>query len=309
MEPESRRSFIKKPGVIVAGLMSLAVVGGTTIAMLQPSPSIDSRSATTGQIPTTQASANPSKVSSSKLSQRPTVTDPSSDSTASPAPDREASTSLEASNEPAASRANDSGSNASTSAAATDSSNGSTPKTPESLRLVESCETTMAQINDPNPPANVRSQPNTGGNSSDSPIVGNLKNGTFITIVDQRDNWFRISTPMKGWVAKNITLSGCNQKEERVKFANNRNDTTISDEFIGTGSHVYKLYLLKGQTLTLTAQKGPRPTVISPSGKTLVTSSDQATSWSGKLPESGNYQITLESNFKGYNYAFEVVAK
>ena len=114
---------------------------------------------------------------------------------------------------------------------------------------------------------------------------------------------------MKGWVAKNITLSGCNQKEERVKFANNRNDTTISDEFIGTGSHVYKLYLLKGQTLTLTAQKGPRPTVISPNGKTLVTSSDQATSWSGKLPESGDYQVTLESYFKGYNYAFEVVAE
>jgi hypothetical protein len=114
---------------------------------------------------------------------------------------------------------------------------------------------------------------------------------------------------MKGWVAKKITQSGCNQKEERVKFASNRNDTTIADEFIGTGSHVYQLYLLKGQTLTLTAQKGPRPTVISPNGEVLVESSDQSTSWSGKLPESGNYQITLESNFKGYNYAFEVVAK
>jgi hypothetical protein len=114
---------------------------------------------------------------------------------------------------------------------------------------------------------------------------------------------------MKGWVAKKITQSGCNQKEERVKFASNRNDTTIADEFIGTGSHVYQLYLLKGQTLTLTAQKGPRPTVISPNGEVLVESSDQSTSWSGKLPESGNYQITLESNFKGYNYAFEVVAE
>jgi len=167
----------------------------------------------------------------------------------------------------------------------------------------------MAKINEPNPPANVRSQPNTAVSPADSPIVGNLKNGTFVTIVDQRDDWFKISTPMKGWGAKKITLSGCNQKEERVKFANNRNDTTIADEFIGTGTHIYQLYLLKGQTLTLTPQKGPRPTVISPNGKALVTLSDQSTSWSGKLPESGNYQITLDSNFKGYKYAFEVVAE
>ena len=294
MEPESRRSFIKKPGVIVAGLMSLAVIGGTTIAMLQPSPSIDSRSATTGQIPTTEASANASKTSSSKLSSKPSnVISPSSDRTASSSSDLETSTSPDAS----------------TSSTATDSSNSATTTAPESLRLVERCETTMAKINDPNPPANVRSQPNTGGNSSDSPIVGNLKNGTFVTIVDQRDDWFKISTPMKGWVAKKITLSGCNQKEERVKFANNRNDTTIADEFIGGGSHVYQLYLLKGQTLTLTPQKGPRPTVISPNGKVLVESYDQSTSWSGKLPQSGNYQITLDSNFKGYKYAFEVVAE
>jgi len=166
----------------------------------------------------------------------------------------------------------------------------------------------MAKINDPNPPANIRSQPSTAGSSADSPIVGNIKNGIFITIVDQRDDWFRISTPMKGWVAKKITVSGCNQKEERVKFAKNRKDTTIADEFIGTGSHVYQLYLLKGQTLTLNPQKGPRPTIISPNGKVLVESSDESASWSGKLPQSGNYQITLESNFKGYNYAFEVVA-
>ena len=294
MEPESRRSFIKKPSVIIGSLVTLAAIGGTTIAMLQPSPSIDSRSATTEQIPTTEASANASKTSSSKLSSKPSnVISPSSDRTASSSSDLETSTSPDAS----------------TSSTATDSSNSATTTAPESLRLVERCETTMAKINDPNPPANVGSQPNTGGNSSDSPIVGNLKNGTFVTIVDQRDNWFKISTPMKGWVAKKITLSGCNQKEERVKFANNRNDTTIADEFIGGGSHVYQLYLLKGQTLTLTPQKGPRPTVISPNGKVLVESYDQSTSWSGKLPQSGNYQITLDSNFKGYKYAFEVVAE
>ena len=280
MEPESLRSFIKKPRVIIGSLVALVAIGGATIAMLQPSPSIDSRSVT-GKIP--QESGAIVSKTSSQVSSKP-LTSPSSD------PMAEASTSAETSTTTDSSSDND-GSTGSTAA-------------PESLRLVEHCETTMAKINDPNPPANVRSQPST----ADSPIVGNIKNGTFITIVEQRDDWFKISTPMKGWVAKKITLSGCNQKEERVKFAKNRKDTTIADEFIGTGSHVYKLYLLKGQTLTLNPQKGPRPTVIAPDGKLLVESSDQSTSWSSKLPQSGNYRITLDSNFKGYSYAFEVVA-
>ena len=278
MEPESRRSFIK-PSVIIGSLVALAAIGGTTIAMLQPSPSIDSRSGT-GKIPE-GAGAIISQSSSPQVSAKRS-TSPSSDPTAEPSTTTDSSTS------------NKDGSTDSTAA-------------PESLRLVERCETTMAKINDPNPPANVRSQPSTAGSSTDSPIVGTLKNGMFVMIVDQRDDWFKISTPMKGWVAKKITLSGCNRKEERVKFAKNRKDTTIADEFIGSGSHIYKLYLLKGQTLTLNPQKGPRPRVIAPNGNVLVESFDESASWSGKLPESGNYQITLDSNFKGYNYAFEVV--
>ena len=278
MEPESRRSFIK-PSVIIGSLVALAAIGGTTIAMLQPSPSIDSRSGT-GKIPE-GAGAIVSQSSSPQVSAKRS-TSPSSDPTAEPSTTTDSSTS------------NKDGSTDSTAA-------------PESLRLVERCETTMAKINDPNPPANVRSQPSTAGSSTDSPIVGTLKNGMFVMIVDQRDDWFKISTPMKGWVAKKITLSGCNRKEERVKFAKNRKDTTIADEFIGSGSHIYKLYLLKGQTLTLNPQKGPRPRVIAPNGNVLVESFDESASWSGKLPESGNYQITLDSNFKGYNYAFEVV--
>jgi hypothetical protein len=285
MEPESLRSFIKKPSVIIGSLVALGAIGGTTIAMLQPSPSIDSRSGT-GKIPE-GAGAIVSQSSSPQVSAKRS-TSPSSDPTAEPLTSAEPST-------PTDSSTSDK-----------DSSTGSTAA-PESLRLVERCETTMGKINDPNPPANVRSQPITAS-SPDSPIVGTLKNGMFVMIVDQRDDWFKISTPMKGWVAKKITLSGCNQKEERVKFAKNRKDTTIADEFIGTGSHVYTLYLLKGQTLTLNPQKGPRPTVIAPNGKVLVESFDESTSWSGKLPQSGNYQIMLESNFKGYNYSFEVVA-
>lgn len=286
MEPESLRSFIKKPSVIIGSLVALGAIGGTTIAMLQPSPSIDSRSGT-GKIPE-GAGAIVSQSSSPQVSAKRSAS-PSSDPTAEPLTSAETSTTTDSS---------------------TSDKDGSTGSiaAPESLRLVERCETTMGKINDPNPPANVRSQPITAGSSPDSPIVGTLKNGMFVMIVDQRDDWFKISTPIKGWVAKKITLSGCNRKEERVKFAKNRKDTTIADEFIGSGSHIYQLYLLKGQTLTLNPQKGPRPTVIAPNGKVLVESFDESTSWSGKLPQSGNYQITLDSNFKGYNYSFEVVA-
>ena len=290
MEPESFRSFIKKPSVIIGGLVTLAAIGGTTVALLQPSPSIDSRSMT-GQIQKTESVAIESKPpqASSKLS-----TSSSSDRTEAPASD-DASTTA------------DSSTSSANSTEANGGSTGSTAAT-ESLRLVERCETTMAKINDPNPPANVRSQPSLAGSPGDSAIVGTIKNGTFVTIVDQRDDWFKISTPMKGWVAQKITLSGCNQKDERIKFAKNRKNTTIADEFIGTGSHVYQLYLLKDQTLTLTPQKGPRPTILSPNGKMLVELSDQSVAWSGKLAQSGNYKIILDSNFKGYNYAFEVVA-
>ena len=288
MDPESLRSFIKKPSVIIGGLVTLAAIGGSTVAMLQPSPSIDSRSVT-GQISPTESVSTPSKTSSPQASSKLSTSPLSNDRT------------LEAPASNDASTATDSSANS------TQENEGSTAA-PESLRLVERCETTMAKINDPNPPANVRSQPSTTGNPTDSPIVGKLKNGTFITIVDQRDDWFKISTPMKGWVSQKITLSGCNRKEEQVKFAKNRKDTTIADEFIGTGSHVYQLYLLKGQTLTLTPQKGPRPTILSPNGKMLAELSDQSTAWSGKLSQSGNYKIVLDSNFRGYNYAFEVVA-
>ena len=180
MEPEFLRSFIKKPSVIIGGLVTLAAIGGTTVAMLQPSPSMDSGSVT-GQNPQQSVTVGVSKTSSPKTSSK-LSTLPSSDRT------------LEAPASDAASTTADSSANS------TEDNNDSTGSiaAPESLRVVERCETTMAKINDPNPPANVRSQPSLAGSSTDSPIVGTIKNGTFITIVDQRDDWFKISTPMKG---------------------------------------------------------------------------------------------------------------
>jgi Bacterial SH3 domain len=163
----------------------------------------------------------------------------------------------------------------------------------------------MAKVDDPNPPMNVRSLPET---SSASTVLGQLKNGTFITIVDEQANWFQISTPIKGWVAKVNTDSNCNQKVERVSFPDGGTSALIADYFIGTGTHSYRLNLAKGQTLSIGSDRGPLPAIITPDGKFLSSMSEAGT-WSGTLPSTGDYTLQMESNFKGYKYAFSVKVK
>jgi N-acetylmuramoyl-L-alanine amidase len=69
--------------------------------------------------------------------------------------------------------------------------------------LQSSLETTLytAVVNDPEPPLNVRS-----GAGTTYPAIGQLNNGTSLEIVeDNRAGWVRISSPIKGWVAKRYT--------------------------------------------------------------------------------------------------------
>ncbi|MEB3295367.1 MAG: SH3 domain-containing protein [Synechococcales bacterium] len=172
-------------------------------------------------------------------------------------------------------------------------------------RTVESCKVTMAKVEDPNPPANVRSQPDSKADN----VVGTVKNGTFVTVEQMQEGWFRISTPVKGWIAKNITLSGCNQKTEQVRWTSGRTNFSIADQFIGTGSHVYRLQLTSGQTLTITGRKGPLPAIVAPDGVFLANMDDEKKSWVGAISKAGEYRIMLDSNFKGYKYNFEVEVK
>jgi uncharacterized protein YgiM (DUF1202 family) len=58
---------------------------------------------------------------------------------------------------------------------------------------------------DPNPPLNVRSSP---VSASDN-IIGKLRNGTHLTVVDENEGWFRISGPVEGWVFKELTVTSC----------------------------------------------------------------------------------------------------
>lgn len=178
---------------------------------------------------------------------------------------------------------------------------------PTANRTVESCVVKMAIVNDPKPPLNVRSAPTVEGNN----VVGQLKNGTLLTIADDQDGWLQIKTPLKGWISKQQTTNGCNQKVERLNLNADRSTLQVADRFVGTGLHRYLFLVNKGQTLTITRDRGPFPMLIAPDGTFLLghEKDDQRSNWSGQLEQAGNYTIQLESNFRGYRYAFSMQVK
>lgn len=163
----------------------------------------------------------------------------------------------------------------------------------------------MAIVNDPNPPLNVRSTPRVTSNN----IVGRIPNGTRVSIVGEQNGWFQINSPVRGWIAKNRTRSSCTQMRVRISFASGRNSATVSDRIVGGGEHQYFLRLPRNQTMTVTANKGPFPTIIAPDGRTLAgdpyTDADR-TRWTGRLPASGDYTLQYESNGAGFEYGFTV---
>ncbi|XHX76658.1 MAG: SH3 domain-containing protein [Stenomitos frigidus ULC029] len=174
-------------------------------------------------------------------------------------------------------------------------------------RTVESCVVKMAVVNDPKPPLNVRSTPSTASDN----VVGQLKNGTFVTVAGDENGWLQIKTPMKGWVSKQQTVSGCNQKVERLSLSADGSTVQVADRFIGTGSHRYMVSVQAGQTLTINRDRGPFPMIIAPDGTVLLghEKDDQRSTWSKELAQTGDYTIELESNFKGYRYAFSMQMK
>lgn len=178
---------------------------------------------------------------------------------------------------------------------------------PAANRTIESCVIKMALVNDPNPPLNVRSAPTTEGDN----VVGQLKNDTLVTVSDDQNGWLHIKSPLKGWISKQQTSNGCNQKVESLSLGTDGTAMQIADRFIGTGSHRYLFPVTKGQTLTLTRDRGPFPMLIAPDGTVLLGHEKDETrsTWSGALTQTGDYTIELESNFRGYRYAFSAQVK
>ena len=280
-------SGLPKPALIIASLTGVAAIAGGTIAMVQPNeptPIVSNNTTNPSTAPTLTSKANPPKSIAKLNTSQPAK--PQSDS-AEPSSSIEASPSEKPPAEkPPAEKPE--------------------PQPAKSSRTIEGCETTMARVEDPSPPANIRSKPN--GTSPDT-IVGTIKNGTYVTVIDEQSDWYKISTPKKGWIAKRITAHGCNTKTERVTFGRNETFTALTDEFIGTGTHDYRIRLIKGQKLRVFAEKGPLPTIVAPDGRELSTLTDEGDVWSGTLTVSGDYKVIYTSNFKGYKYATEIEAR
>ncbi|MDX2232355.1 MAG: SH3 domain-containing protein [Leptolyngbyaceae cyanobacterium bins.349] len=173
-------------------------------------------------------------------------------------------------------------------------------------RQIESCVIKMATVDDPESPLNVRSSPTTANTNN---IVGQVQNGTFLTVTKVQNGWLQITEPLQGWVAQSRTRNGCNEKIERVRFGTGNTSTEISDRFIGTGFHKYLFQARAGQTITVTRQSGPFPFITKPDGKLLADIQDDRDRWSGELPVSGDYGVQLDSNYKGYPYSFVVEIK
>lgn len=175
----------------------------------------------------------------------------------------------------------------------------STPPKTVDIEIV-SCQITMAQVNDPDGAANVRSQPDTNANN----IVGKLTNGTMVTVESQANGWFQITNPVAGWIAQSRTDNSCTQKVAQVNFPRGSISFELRDRILGSGSHRYTFETSPGQRLTLTAREGPLPIVLTPDGGELNAdaASNGASTWTGQLAAPGKYTLDFPSNFRGFTY-------
>jgi hypothetical protein len=167
------------------------------------------------------------------------------------------------------------------------------------------CKISQAVVSDPNPPLNVRSKPQV----SDSDVVGKLKNDTFVSVVQERDGWLRITDPVPGWIAKNRTESSCASVKQQINFLPGGDAAIVKGRIIGGGSHSYLIRATKGQTMTVKNRKQVFPSIFTPDGKLFAgdpNTQGTKTEWAGKMPVTGNYTFQLDSNFRGYEYEFSV---
>jgi Bacterial SH3 domain len=67
-------------------------------------------------------------------------------------------------------------------------------------------------VTDPNPPLNIRSSPV----SAKDNVVGNLRNGTIVTVVNENEGWLQIAQPLRGWVYENLTVTTCHTDRNKV---------------------------------------------------------------------------------------------
>lgn len=170
---------------------------------------------------------------------------------------------------------------------------------------VRRCDTTMARVDDPRAPLNVRSQPEV----TDDNVVGQLDDRAWVTITGEDSGWWRISDPQSGWIAKNLTDSSCNELVAQLGFPAGATAVRLSDRIVGAGFHEYRLEAMAQQTMTLTAiDDSPLPFVRAPNGREITDAASMQgrSTWRGELPSSGEYILEYNSNFQGFEYETEI---
>jgi hypothetical protein len=275
------------PIFVVAGAATIAATAGITYAVVQSSRQPEAVVPTPSTIVQSPASptepqAQPLPTASSPTASNPTASNPTSVTPASPpvAPEQPIEKPTVAKSAPIANA--------------------------KPTRTIESCKITMAQVNDSDPPLNVRAAPTTA-----EKVVGKLDNKAWVTVAESKEGWLRITAPVAGWIAQTRTESNCNQKVERVNFAPGGSSATIADRFIGTGVHKYLFNLRQGQQFTITHTNDAAPIVYTPNGTVLLaeTGSEGQKTRSARLAQSGDYVVEQSSNFRGYPYEFFVEVK
>lgn len=177
----------------------------------------------------------------------------------------------------------------------------STQSTSKVNREILSCTITMAEVDAVKSPLPVYFAAN-----DPSRTVGQLDNHTFVTVAMEQNGWFLIQRPMQGWIPKGQTQSNCNEKVEIVKFGAKGGTSAISDRFVGSGSHLYRLPLTQGSTLTVSNTKGVLPFILDPDGEMFGNPKESQINWTGRIPKTGVYTLEMLSQHKGYHYAFTV---
>ena len=70
---------------------------------------------------------------------------------------------------------------------------------------------------DPNPPLNVRSSPVVAPDN----IVGNLKNGSRLIVINETQGWLQVSAPIQGWIYEPLTVTTCNPNQKQSTSTTN----------------------------------------------------------------------------------------
>ncbi len=81
------------------------------------------------------------------------------------------------------------------------------------------CEINQAIVADPDPPLNIRNQPN----AATGLVIATVDNGRFLGVKDEKDGWLQVTyqtgeEELSGWVAKNRTETNCNYKKQQITF-------------------------------------------------------------------------------------------